>query len=612
MLAFITSPSTSVNSIKDYHPLSLKPIKDIHRAIVRKIVSRSTGLLLLLVVLLAYADSSFAQTISTTGSDSTTPKGLAPGTPAGSYELSGFEHINLYNGNLDFHLPLMQVGGRGSAGYTMMFPLNTKKWSVRHSQTQTTDSWIPMQNGWNDHVPGYGPGTLVGRKSGADIKFTENCSPHTNVRYYDKTLTTLTFTTADGTEYDLRDQLNGGQRMPVTPTCPTLSTLGASRGTVFVTADGSAATFISNSVIYDNIRVTNGTLTFSASGVLFLRDGTRYIISAGEVTAIQDRNGNQVVFGYDSYSRVTTITDSLGRTISIDYDLNDPSYGLCDRIHFLGIAGTDRYIYVTKTNLGSALRTDFPATQTYSQLFPDLNGGDYLWTNDPTVYSAVILPNAQSYQFRYNPYGELARVVLPTGGAIEYDMAVGSGVVTDNNGQTDAKEIYRRVAVRRTYKDGTALDGRTVYTDYQNGATAYIEEDNYDGATMKACARHYFYTVARDTLIKPVDYQGFPLGDYSGWNEGRESRTEQYDSDGASPTTLLRSVSYTWQPGSTMGGSDVNPQLVTTMTTIEPSGVNLVSKQTAINAGTGIVGFDQYNNQTDSWEYDVGTGAPST
>src|SRR5436309_9396051 len=94
-------------------------------------------------------------------------------------------------------------------------------------------------------------------RAGDDIKFTENCSPHTNTRYYDKTLTTLTFTAADGTEYDLRDQLNGGQRMPVTPTCPTLSTPGASRGTVFVTADGSAATFIASSEFRDKIWVSN-------------------------------------------------------------------------------------------------------------------------------------------------------------------------------------------------------------------------------------------------------------------------------------------------------------------------------------------------------------------
>ena len=45
--------------------------------------------------------------------DSTTPPGQAPGAPAGSYSLSGFEKVNLFNGHLNFQLPLLQVSGRG-------------------------------------------------------------------------------------------------------------------------------------------------------------------------------------------------------------------------------------------------------------------------------------------------------------------------------------------------------------------------------------------------------------------------------------------------------------------------------------------------------------------
>lgn len=44
-----------------------------------------------------------AQTTSAT--DGTTPSGIAPGSPSGSYALSGFDNINLYNGNLNFALP---------------------------------------------------------------------------------------------------------------------------------------------------------------------------------------------------------------------------------------------------------------------------------------------------------------------------------------------------------------------------------------------------------------------------------------------------------------------------------------------------------------------------
>lgn len=63
------------------------------------------------------------------------------------------------------------------------------------------------------------------------------------------TLTRLTFTAPDGTEYELRDQLTNGQ--PNHPICSSLN-----RGRVFVTSDGTLAAFISDAdvtdYIYDN------------------------------------------------------------------------------------------------------------------------------------------------------------------------------------------------------------------------------------------------------------------------------------------------------------------------------------------------------------------------
>jgi len=49
----------------------------------------------------------------------TTPSGLTPGAPAGSLRLKRLRKRHLYNGNLNFHLPLLPVGGRGGAGYAI-------------------------------------------------------------------------------------------------------------------------------------------------------------------------------------------------------------------------------------------------------------------------------------------------------------------------------------------------------------------------------------------------------------------------------------------------------------------------------------------------------------
>src|SRR5262249_37327034 len=59
-----------------------------------------------------------AQTVNP--NDGSTPLALAPGASAGSYELSDFETINPYSGNLNFALPLIRIGGRGNAQYAII------------------------------------------------------------------------------------------------------------------------------------------------------------------------------------------------------------------------------------------------------------------------------------------------------------------------------------------------------------------------------------------------------------------------------------------------------------------------------------------------------------
>ena len=78
-----------------------------------------------LLVLIAF-HSGPVRADSTTGS---TPLALKPGAPAGSYALSELDNINPYNGSLNFRLPLLHIGGRGTAGYMMTLPIE-QKWLI--------------------------------------------------------------------------------------------------------------------------------------------------------------------------------------------------------------------------------------------------------------------------------------------------------------------------------------------------------------------------------------------------------------------------------------------------------------------------------------------------
>ncbi len=572
-----------------------------------------------LALLVLAVNQAHAQTTTTSVVDGTTPLGLSRGAPAGSYPLSGFESVNLYNGNLNFRLPLLQIGGRGSANTVSMLALNTKGWHVKHlSHTvggETIESFSPSTQGAAPSSVSYGPGTLSARQSGI---FPNLCQFGAPPKYL-RTLTRLTFRAADGTEYDLRDQQTGGRPLP-TVSC----TVGASRGTIFVSANGEAATFIADLPIVDKVS-PSGAGTVNCSGFLSLRDGTRYRIDGGLVTWIRDRNGNRLSFTYgtdpndlESLNRVISITDSLNRQVTIQYKQTDQTYGLVDRISFKGFGGASRTISIAcYGNLSSFFRPTTPpySTQTLQQLFPELNGAPTAY--DPAVVSAIYLPDGRSFQFRYNPYGEVEQVVLPTGGSIEYRMADGSGAYP-TYADAGNYQIFRRIAERHVYLDANnaaSLECKTVYdaafsTPFDPRPwTTTVTVDSFNSSNARlARSKHYF---ARSGLAGLFQYVAnfYPAAD-----EGQETKTEFFDTNG---TTLLRRTTNTfaqrdsvwWWPAyaneqhlNLEDEPGLDERLIVTQTKLDPAGSNQVSKQE--------YDYDQYNNKTVTREYDFGTGSP--
>lgn len=579
--------------------------------------ARLGPLLAVILTILCLALATNGQTTTTSVTDGRTPSGLQPGSPVGSYPLSGFDNVNLYNGNLNFRLPLLQVGGRGSAQMRMMLALNLKSWRIKTTHREMPDgneihSYVPTQTGWLPYS-GYSAGRLDGRNYGLHTSSNLTC------RWYSTTLSRLTFSGADGTEYELRDQLTNGQ--PLSSTC----LQGASRGTVFITADGSAATFISDTPISDNPTInTAGPHNFSVSGVLKLRDGSQYRIDNSNVTWIRDRNGNKLTFTYSTNSM--TITDSLNRQVTVNYDVSDVApYGLCDQIIYKGFGGAQRILRVSHTNLGNALRPNsgyvLRTLGGPTGLFPESTGSSSTY-HDPTVTSAVWLPDGRGYKFFYNSYGELARVELPTGGAYEYDMTPGSGVICPGSCTLeDGREIYRRVVERRVYSNGgtgSTFDHRQVYTNTESlgssTATVSVEQLSPTG-TVLTRSRHYFASSALDSL-----FVGDVAQPYGAWYEGNETQTEILATTGAiSTATVLRRTtttraqrapvswwaSYVSSHPSLINKEPPNDSRVTeVVNTLEPATSNLVSKQ--------AFGYDDsvpFNNQNNVKEYGFGTGS---
>src|SRR5258707_1008233 len=115
----------------------------------------------------AIAMVSFNSSGQTTGPlDRQTPLALTPGAPAGS-RIEDIASVNLFNGNLNFALPLATAGGRGDIQAALILTIE------RHWQVQTRcDLSITGQfycnkfvssMWWGNQQVGYGPGIVQAR-----------------------------------------------------------------------------------------------------------------------------------------------------------------------------------------------------------------------------------------------------------------------------------------------------------------------------------------------------------------------------------------------------------------------------------------------------------------
>ena len=189
-------------------------------------------------------------------------------------------------------LPLATVGGRGGAGFAPTLRIQSLAWQAREyvqigytpviwkTPEYTTDT--------SSNLVGYSPGKMIG------VRATDNHQPpdfNCGEGNWEtgSLVTRLKFVTTDGTEIWFHDKLYGGQIQ--TYTWCSNSNYVVNRKRVFVTSNGEAMTFVSDTDITD---VIGPTLEFAPSGYLFMRDGARYRIVNGEVITIRDRNGNYI------------------------------------------------------------------------------------------------------------------------------------------------------------------------------------------------------------------------------------------------------------------------------------------------------------------------------
>src|SRR5258708_955223 len=298
-----------------------------------------------------------------------TQPGMKVGPVNGSYALSEFETINVFNGKLNAAFPLLNIGGRGDAGYVMTVAVDYANWQVIPVNTRV-DSPLSVQEGWQE-VPeaGLSPGYLL-RKS---IGRIDQCASESRSPQILDTYTTYVLSRPGGgtMEFFPRDNPNP-QRWNV---CVT-NEAGFQRGSIFITKDGSAATLVLTTPVVEN---SNGASQDGyksggdPTGYVAFKNGVHYNMKQGEVSWIVDRNGNEILLDYyppDSTPRsvILNIASSVAQSLDVNLPATIGSSVITNlaqmtawrvetRLHGfqLPAAGSSSVIYSSKGGLGPQL-----------------------------------------------------------------------------------------------------------------------------------------------------------------------------------------------------------------------------------------------------------------
>jgi hypothetical protein len=225
---------------------------------------------------------------------------------------------------------------------------------------------------------------------------------------YGPYVTRMDFVAADGTQTILRDVKYDGQPQGANVTnCNAVAGYTpVDRGKIFASSDGSDLVFVADQDVYDDKSSAFDGLLHQ-SGVLYFKDGTKYRLSGtGDVTQIEDRNGNLVQLTYDDNTGDITIVDPLNRTITVSIAAGTgPNGATYDAITYPGTNGAARTVKVYSNTLSTALAPG-QGIESTGQMFAPLGSGIDNWVFNPPVTTSIVLPDGQSaYTFQYNSYG---------------------------------------------------------------------------------------------------------------------------------------------------------------------------------------------------------------
>jgi RHS repeat-associated protein len=209
----------------------------------------------------------------------------------------------------------------------------------------------------------------------------------------------------------------------------------------------------------------------------------------------------------------------------------------------------------------------------------------------------VVLPTGGAYEYDYPaaPMGDCGNAASTTAGCI----ATGSQP-TFNDVDLPVKSVFRRVTERRTFRSGATPTGGTQaavlegVTDYSpNGGVVTVTSSGATG-TVLSTDKHVF---SGDPSLNG-GFSGPPTAWYGFYLDGKETETDL----GLTGTTPARKSQFVFSTTAIQGGNVgyINTHECETFTTVNDGSATLSSGSLSI--------FDTYSNVTDTLQYGYGSG----
>lgn len=587
------------------------------------------------------------------------PAAIEPGKPVGSFALDGLISVDPYRGSASISIPLIHVRGRGGAQFPIAVSVPNTTWRIETSIEATTHLGLPVWNYYPIATPDwytelaspYGPGIVFVKSMGKRFVPESECIAQPS--HYRYAYSQVVFRAPNGSEHVLTVVGNSINGLPLDRASERFCTAGDylwDRGTRFEARDGSGYVFEASYPIVDYREgdLYPGNDVRYVSGVLYSRDGSRSGVDSSRIVWTEDRNGNRLVFDYDAPSgsqgsfALDKITDSLGRDVEITNGPQSQNPRI-DTIEYRGENGQLRPIQIVWRDWCDLLKLGSGDCAT-TDLFPEISGQTHGQALQRRRIGEIILPDGRKYQFEYNLYGEVTRVVLPTGGVIELDYAAGvrntyaSGqllpAIEGMKGQPDLRPlplVYRRVITQRVF--GNAGDPAPVRTttwsrpgewDPSSGAFGYVKDQpdypievtEYNGEAQAAnlASRSIFRYRGSSTDTRPsvspalsvvgpaFSSESDPLVPYVLPYEGKEKKVQLFGS-AAQSTELLQSTETEWTELAERRGVVPSETKTTLYGTESDQAVTATTKSTH--------SYDNFGNPIELREYAYSSGEPT-